>query len=76
VLDREPGPPAAAEVVDLMAALLRGAPPLYGRVLELRLEGLAPAAVARALNISRGTVYRALELFQQRLRECGGDETP
>ena len=64
----------AAALVDLMEALLADVPPLYGRVLELRLQGAAPADVARELNISRNTVYRALELFKQRLIECGGDD--
>ena len=73
-LDREPDPAAAAELVDLMEAMLQGVPPLYCRVLELRLQGMVPADVARELSISRNTVYRALELFKQRLTECGGQE--
>ena len=73
-LAREPDPAEAAELVDLMEAMLADVPPLYGRVLELRLQGMAPADVARELNISRNTVYRALELFKQRLIECGGDD--
>ena len=73
-LDREPDPAAAAELVDLMEAMLQGVPPLYCRVLELRLQGMVPADVARELNISRNTVYRALDLFKQRLLECGGED--
>jgi RNA polymerase sigma factor (sigma-70 family) len=73
-LGREPDPAAAAELVDLMEALVDGVPPLYGRVLELRLQGMVPADVARELSISRNTVYRALDLFKQRLLECGGEE--
>jgi RNA polymerase sigma factor (sigma-70 family) len=72
-LDRDPDPAAAAELVDLMEAMLQGVPPLYCHVLELRLQGMVPADVARELNISRNTVYRALDLFKQRLLECGGD---
>jgi RNA polymerase sigma-70 factor (ECF subfamily) len=75
-LDREPDPAAAAELVDLMEAMLHGVPPLYCRVLELRLQGMVPADVARELNISRNTVYRALGLFKQRLLECGGEDRP
>jgi DNA-directed RNA polymerase specialized sigma24 family protein len=75
-LDREPDPAAAAELVDLMEAMLQGVPPLYCRVLELRLQGMVPADVARELNISRNTVYRALDLFKQRLLECGGEDQP
>jgi RNA polymerase sigma factor (sigma-70 family) len=73
-LTREPDPAAAAELVDLMEALVQGVPPLYCRVLELRLQGMVPADVARELNISRNTVYRALELFKQRLIDCGGQQ--
>jgi RNA polymerase sigma factor (sigma-70 family) len=73
-LAREPDPAAAAELVDLMEALVQGVPPLYCRVLELRLQGMVPADVARELSISRNTVYRALELFKQRLTECAGQE--
>jgi RNA polymerase sigma factor (sigma-70 family) len=75
-LDRGPDPAAAAELVDLMEAMLEGMPPLYCRVLELRLQGMVPADVARELDISRNTVYRALELFKQRLLECGGEDRP
>ena len=75
-LDREPDPAAAAELVDLMEAMLQGVPPLYCRVLELRLQGMVPADVARELNISRNTVYRALDLFKQRLIGCGGEDRP
>jgi RNA polymerase sigma factor (sigma-70 family) len=75
-LDREPDPATAAELVDLMEAMLQGVPPLYCRVLELRLQGMVPADVARELNISRNTVYRALDLFKQRLIECGGQGGP
>jgi RNA polymerase sigma factor (sigma-70 family) len=73
-LDRDPDPASAVELVDLMEAMLKGVPPLYCRVLELRLQGMVPADVARELNISRNTVYRALDLFKQRLLECGGKE--
>jgi DNA-directed RNA polymerase specialized sigma24 family protein len=73
-LDREPDPAAAAELVDLMEALLSDVPSLYCRVLEQRLQGVAPAHVARELNISRNTVYRALDLFKQRLLDCGGGD--
>jgi RNA polymerase sigma factor (sigma-70 family) len=74
-LDREPDPAAAAELVDLMEAMLQGVPSLSCRVLELRLQGMVPADVARELNISRNTVYRALALFKQRLIELGGEES-
>jgi RNA polymerase sigma factor (sigma-70 family) len=74
-LGREPDPAAAVELVDLMQAMLQGVPPLYCRVLDLRLQGMVPADVARELNVSRSTVYRALELFKQRLLEYGEQES-
>ncbi len=66
-LCREPSPEEAAALVDQTEALLRGLPPLHGRVLELRLEGYAVAEIAPRLNVSRQTVYRVLGLLQQRL---------
>jgi RNA polymerase sigma factor (sigma-70 family) len=72
-LGREPDPAAAAELVDLMEAILQGVPPLYCRVLELHLQGMDVAAVARELKITRTTAYRALDLFKRRLVECGGE---
>jgi RNA polymerase sigma factor (sigma-70 family) len=72
-LGREPDPAAAAELVDLMEAILQGVPPLYCRVLELRLQGVDVAAVARELKITRTTASRALDLFKRRLVECGGE---
>jgi DNA invertase Pin-like site-specific DNA recombinase len=41
-------------------------------VLELRLQGQTPTQVARGLNVSRQTVYRALNLLQERLSEGEG----
>ena len=73
-LDRDPDP-AATELVELMEAMVRDVPPLYCRVLELRLQGMVPADVARERNISRNTVYRSLELFKQRLLEYGEQES-
>jgi RNA polymerase sigma factor (sigma-70 family) len=72
-LDREPDPAAAATLVDLLEEILKDVPPLYCRVLELRLQGMELAAVARELKITRTTAYRALELFKRRLIECGGE---
>jgi DNA-directed RNA polymerase specialized sigma24 family protein len=66
-LSREPGPQDAALLVDEIEAVLRGLPELYCRVLELRLEGHTVADVAGELGVSRQTIYRALELLQQRL---------
>ncbi len=70
-LDREPDPVDAAELADLMEAMLKDVPPLYCRVLELRLQGMELASVARELKITRTTAYRALDFFKRRLIECG-----
>jgi DNA-directed RNA polymerase specialized sigma24 family protein len=71
-LARDPDPADAVAFVDQVEALVKGLPPLYGRVLELRLQGQTPTQVARELNVSRQTVYRALNLLQERLREGMG----
>jgi hypothetical protein len=66
-LTREPSPDEAATLVDLMETLLRGLPALHGQVLEMSLAGHTAAEITASLNVSRRTVYRVLELFQQRL---------
>src|SRR5262249_51728011 len=74
-LAREPDPADAAAFVDQVEALMKDLPPLYGRVLELRLQGQSPTQIAQGLDVSRQTVYRALSLLQERLRasvEAGG----
>jgi len=64
---REPGPDDAAALVDQIAALLHGLPPLYARLLDLKLQGHQVTEIAAELGVSRQTVHRALNLFQQRL---------
>src|SRR5262245_2728151 len=66
-LSREPGPGEAALLMEEIDALLRGLPERYGEVLRLRLEGYAVAEIAARLALCRQTVYRALDLLQQRL---------
>jgi DNA-directed RNA polymerase specialized sigma24 family protein len=63
----EPGPEDAAELVDQIDVLLRDLPPLYGKLLGLRLQGHAVTEVADELAVSRQTVHRALNLLQDRL---------
>src|SRR5262249_20272421 len=64
---RDPGPEDAAALADQVAALLDGLPELYGDILERRLRGEAVVDTARALGVSRQTIYRALDLLQKRL---------
>jgi RNA polymerase sigma factor (sigma-70 family) len=63
----DPGPEDAAELVDQIDVLLRDLPPLYGKLLGLRLQGHAVTEVAEELGVSRQTVHRALNLLQDRL---------
>jgi hypothetical protein len=65
---REPGPAEAAALVDHIDALLRGLLAVYGRILELLLQGHTKTEVADELGLSRMTVYRALDVLQKRLR--------
>jgi RNA polymerase sigma factor (sigma-70 family) len=70
----EPGPEEAAALVDQVEALLRGLPPQYCELLQLRLEGHTVSDTAARLGLSRRTVHRALHLLQQRLtRRAAGE---
>jgi RNA polymerase sigma-70 factor (ECF subfamily) len=69
---REPGPEEAAVFVDQVETLLRGLPPLFCQVLELRLQGCGSSEVARRLGVSRMTVHRALSLLKRRLEAASG----
>jgi hypothetical protein len=64
---QEPGPDEAVILVDQIEMLLDGLPPLYCRLLEMRLQGQGVTEIAAELKVSRQTVYRALDLLQQRL---------
>jgi RNA polymerase sigma-70 factor (ECF subfamily) len=70
-LAAEPGPDEAAAFLDQIETLLQGLPPFYRQLLELRLGGEQVADVARQLNVSRQTVYRALKVLQNRLLRSG-----
>jgi RNA polymerase sigma factor (sigma-70 family) len=72
-IGREPDPAAAADLVDQIQSLLAGLPDLYCHVLDWRLQGYSVAEIANKLGISRRTVYRALDLLQERLMEQAGD---
>jgi RNA polymerase sigma-70 factor (ECF subfamily) len=72
----EPGPAEAAALVEQIEGLLRGLPPLYATVLEMRLRGCSAAETAPALGVSRRTVERALDLLQERLARDAPDNRP
>lgn len=71
---RDPDPADAADLVDQVAALLRGLPELYGDVLGRRLQGEPVADIAAALNVSRQTVYRVLDLLGDRAGRLSGTD--
>lgn len=62
-----PGPVEAAILIEQVGQLLEGLPALYCRMLELRLAGYTVAETAQELDVSRQTIYRALNLLQERL---------
>ena len=66
-ISSEPGPDDAVALVEQVDVLLRDLPPLYGRLLGLRLQGHTATAAAEELGVSRQTVHRALKLLQDRL---------
>jgi RNA polymerase sigma-70 factor (ECF subfamily) len=66
-LTREPGPLEAATLLDQIETILEGLPEAHGQILALRLEGRARTEIAEEMGISRQTVYRVLNLLQERL---------
>jgi RNA polymerase sigma factor (sigma-70 family) len=72
VIGRDPGPDEAVVFTNQIETLLTGLPALHGQVLDLRLQGIGVSEIATRLDVSRQTVYRALDLLQQRLTEDAG----
>jgi RNA polymerase sigma factor (sigma-70 family) len=70
----EPGPIEQAVLADQVEALLADLPPLYGELLQCRLQGQAVTDIARELGLSRQSVYRMLNLLQQRFRNLDPDQ--
>jgi RNA polymerase sigma-70 factor (ECF subfamily) len=66
-VSREPSPLEAVMLVDQIETVLRGLPPLYCHILDLRLQGFGPTEISARLEVSRQTVHRALGLLQERL---------
>jgi RNA polymerase sigma factor (sigma-70 family) len=66
-ISHEPGPLEAVMLVDQIENMLRGLPPLYCHVLDLRLQGCGTKEIASHLDVSRQTVHRVLNLLQARL---------
>jgi RNA polymerase sigma-70 factor (ECF subfamily) len=66
-MDQDPNPADAAEIVDLMQAILRGLPETHGQILAMRLAGYSRTDIATELGLSRQTVWRVLSLLQDRV---------
>ncbi len=69
-VSHEPGPEEAVLLMDQIEALLRGLPSLHGEILDLRLQGFGASEIAGRTGVSRQTVYRALDLLQERMIEA------
>lgn len=63
-----PNPEEGACLADLIEETLRGLPPLFGEVLQLRLEGWSVVDIAGKMQVARQTIYRILKVLQERLK--------
>jgi len=61
VLAQEPSPIAAIALIDELEAVLRDVPPIYRRILELRLQGHTMQEIADSTHRSISAVSRLLE---------------
>jgi DNA-directed RNA polymerase specialized sigma24 family protein len=69
LLAHDPGPVEQAALLDQIEALLDGLPPLYGQLLQCRLEGGTVVAIAAELGLSRQSVYRMLDVLEGRFTQ-------
>ena len=69
VLAQEPRPEEAVVLLDLMSAVVADLPESYGEILALRLAGHNRSEIANEVGVTRQTVYRALDLIQDRCRD-------
>lgn len=65
----DPDPAEAMLLIEAIEQLVGGLPPMYCQVLDLRLQGFSAAEIGEQLKVSKRTIYRALELLQERLTE-------
>lgn len=65
----EPTPEEAAALIDEIEATLQGLPEDYCRMLMMRLEGHTPTEIAKEMEVSRQTIYRALNMMQDRMKK-------
>jgi RNA polymerase sigma-70 factor (ECF subfamily) len=72
VVDPQPGPADAAELVDETAALLSSLSAQDRPIVELRLQGLSTAEIAQELGRAERSVRRILERIRERLEQSIG----
>lgn len=65
-MDQDPGPAEAAELADLMQAILRGLPEAHGQILAMRLAGYSQTDIAAELGLARMTIHRVLSVLKDR----------
>ena len=68
-VSRTPSPHEATTLADELEFVLRGLPPAYVQMVEMRLQGYTAAEIADQMGVSRQTVYRVLRLLQERLQQ-------
>lgn len=66
-MGQAPDPAEAVLLIEAIERLVGGLPPMYCQVLDLRLQGFSAAEIGEQLKVSKRTIYRALELLQERL---------
>ena len=76
VFSDEPGPEEIASFQDLVRHLLDGLPERCGAILQLLLADHTVEEAARRIGVSRHTVYRVRDLFQQRMHRLHETQDP
>jgi len=66
---REPDPQEASAALEDFRLVMSSLPPLYRRILDLRLQGHAPDRVAALAHCSERTVFRACERCRESLEK-------
>jgi DNA-directed RNA polymerase specialized sigma24 family protein len=73
-IDREPSPPQAAMLAELVDQLLEGLRPPHREVIELSLLGYTTLEISERVRRSERTVWRVREDVRQRLHRLIDDE--
>jgi RNA polymerase sigma-70 factor (ECF subfamily) len=72
-LAREPTPPEAVQLAETVERLLMGLEPHQKQIVQLSLEGEAPARIASQVGVTQRTVQRVLKGVRARLELWHGD---